>query len=424
MAGNVGQGDIRGPLYSMAWRVYLQDWPIDQPKVWISLAETQRRAYQHLCKRIHRDLKPPSSVSMEDPLQSDSSGASTKYREKMQMQDQIQLDVDRLVELNETDGKALKRLLFVWSCINMEIGYRQGMHEIARFLWQLRESEHRPTSIHEPAKTTMEPRSPEDRCLDLEKDTLFMQSFSQDEIGQLLSAEEVEADTFYLASSLFQRLAPYYTATRAASPALLRAILHRVDCKFSQHLLDLQFDWQPILLKWHRLLFLNVFAQEDTKRLWHECFQVDPKLELIPYLSLVIVLSMRERLMNSSYTDAMQTLMHQVSIYVSIEDLVAHSEALRAAPTPETASSIIAVRQPNLSADRSLVAKARERFQEIADSNAHRLALDLMHRSLLSHRTTQPPEWSPRTEDRLHADKTDKDTQRRRAMLSLDQTNK
>ncbi|WFD43413.1 hypothetical protein MPSI1_002074 [Malassezia psittaci] len=417
MADNVGKRDIQGPLYSMVWRVYLQDWPIDHPKVWISLAETQRRAYQHLCKRIHGDMKSPPSESMEDPLQSDSSSAWTRYREKMRMQDQIQLDVDRLVDLNETDREALKRLLFVWSCINMETGYRQGMHEIARFLWVLRKSDNLATSTNEQHPHEIDSQ-------DLEKDTLFMQSFSRDEIRQLLSTEEVEADTFYLASSLFQRLAPFYTATRATSPALLRAILHRVDCKFSQHLLDLQIDWQPILLKWHRLLFLHVFAEEDIKRLWHECFRIDSKLELIPYVSLVIVLSMRERLMNSSYTDAMQMLMHQVSICVSIEDLVAHSEALRAAPTPETASSITAVRQPNLSADRGLVAKARERFQEIADSNAHRLALNLMHRSLLSTRTTQPPEWSPRTEDRLHSDRTDKDTQRRRAMLSLDQTNK
>ena len=41
---------------------------------------------------------------------------------------------------------------------------------------------------------------------------------------------------------------------------------------------------------------------------------------------------------------------------------------------------------------------------------------------ILSSRATEIPAWSPKTEDRLHADNTDKDTQRRRAMLSLDKT--
>lgn len=121
---------------------------------------------------------------------------------------------------------SLSRILTVWSYANTDIGYRQGMHEIVSRLWSIRSRESLPCTTS----------------------VLRAHVLDAAALHTLLDAEAVEADTFFLFSHLMQRIAPYYLTERSNSPALIKAVLHRVDPLLGQHLASLQLDWPPILL--------------------------------------------------------------------------------------------------------------------------------------------------------------------------------
>ena len=138
-------------------------------------------------------------------------------------QELIALDLKPLSELPSDAGVAsLQRILTIWSLTQSDYDYRQGMHEVASFLWTLRARESLPTPV------------------DPQKETL--------DIHSLLAPEEVEADTFFLFSGIMQRLASQYFIERAGSPSLIKAILYRVDRILESHLFGLELEWSPILL--------------------------------------------------------------------------------------------------------------------------------------------------------------------------------
>lgn len=331
--------------------------------------------------------------------------------------DQIELDVQRLDETAEPVRRALVQLLYVWSCVNADIGYRQGMHEIAAFLWQVRTADGQEVHQALEAGDSYPPTLSRERVR-----AGFPEVLLFDGVVRLFDASEVEADTFYLTSSILHRLEPYFSAGRSASPAMLKAILHRVDPVLAQHLAAEQLDWQPILMRWQRLLFLYEFAHDEILRLWDTWLAQDPGLELIQYVSAVIILRLRLVLIESDYTAMMQLLMHRLDERITTARLVEQADELRASPTSETAAAITLPCGTSPPPDPGLVIRARERLLEMTGSGAQRLAQEIAHLAPFQRKTPETPVWSPKAEDRLRTDAGDKETQRRRAMLSLEKT--
>ena len=331
--------------------------------------------------------------------------------------DQIELDVQRLDETAEPVRRALVQLLYVWSCVNAEIGYRQGMHEIAAFVWRTRTANGQEVHQALEAGDTYPPTQSYERVR-----AGFPEVLLFDGVIRLFDANEVEADTFYLTSSILHRLQPYFSAGRSASPAMLKAILHRVDPALAQHLSAEQLDWQPILMRWQRLLFLYEFAYDKTLRLWDAWLAQDPGLELMQYVSAVIILRLRPVLVESDYAAMMQLLMHRLDEHITTARLVEQASELRASPTSETAGAIALPCDTSPQPDPGMVFKARERLLEMTGSGAQRLAQELAHLAPFQRKTSETPVWSPRADDRLNTDEGDKETQNRRAMLSLEKT--
>lgn len=333
----------------------------------------------------------------------------------LQNMEQIELDVQRLEDDEEPARPALVQLLYIWSCVNPDLGYRQGMHEIASFVWQIRQQDGQEALRALAVAGTYPPKEEESWLRQR-----FPQTLSNESLALLFAEDDIEADTFYLTSSILHRLRPYFSAERSGSPALLKAILHRVDPQLAQHLLALQMEWQPILMRWQRLLYLHEFTRADALLLWDTWFYADPKLELMQYVSAAMVLRLRDQLMESDFPGAMTMLMHFADTHVSSKHLVDDGEALRTRPRPETGAAIAAATRTAPTPDPGLVAKAREHLYEITGQGAQRLAQEIAHLAPFHKRASNTPVWSPKTEDRLRSDPRDKDTQRRRAMLSLD----
>lgn len=234
-------GQAEGPAsaptcYTLLWRLRLDDIPPDSLRSLESTAQLQRRAYRHLRTRFAPAWQKPlphANTEEVHPLQEMVGGGflpqtpRPRIEEIKATQDLIALDLRRLSEpVPDGHVAALQRLLTIWSLTKSDLGYRQGMHEIAFFLWSIRERESQPHRVEPPKETNTD----------------------WVDFHTLLDPSEVEADTYFLFSSIMQRLASQFFVERAGSPTLIKAILYRVDRILGCHLFDLQLEWSPILL--------------------------------------------------------------------------------------------------------------------------------------------------------------------------------
>ena len=303
----------------------------------------------------------------------------------------IDLDLARSSEkLSEIEKKSVAQVLRVWAHMHPEPGYRQGMHELAARLWKLRSSE---SCLIALATDTQEPN--------LSTQSIF---------HVLLMPEEVESDTYFLFSALANRLIPlYYQSERAGSPALIKAILHRADSDLGAHLQAIQLDWVPILLRWHRLLYMYEFPENTCVELWDTLFAIDSTLQLVPYISTVLLLSHRDEIMNGDYIEVMQLLMHMPDIEIP-RKLVEQALQLYKNPSASTGAAIASSygqHPPPPEPSSSRIDLARTMLRDLA-------------LGLVSQGANPQPTWSPRSEDRLNAETPNHAEQRKRAMLSLD----
>lgn len=383
---------------------------------------TQRCAYRHLCARAQTQLDTPPAAAHVDPLQSEAKvgelltqSAWQKQTLAQQTKEQIELDVQRLEYGDAAMHASLVQLLFVWSYIHSDLGYRQGMHEVVAFLWHVRQCD-----AYEWKQAAVRAGAAQPHDSYRRRVTELTQHLAHEDLACLFSQHEIEADTFFLASNVLHRLLPYFSGERSGSPALLKAILYRVDPQLACHLLTLRLDWQPVLLRWQRLLYLHEFDRTETLHLWDTWFPLDPQLELMQYISAAMVLRHRQKLMEGTYAEVMHDLMHYADAHHTSEHLVQQADALRATPTPDMGASIAAQNWSQPPPEPTVAAKAREQLYEMTGLSAQRLVHEIAHLAPFQRKASNAPSWSPKTEDRLRTQDHDKDTQRRRAMLSLD----
>lgn len=279
----------------------------------------------------------------------------------------------------------MAQVLYVWACLH-ELGYRQGMHELAAWLWDVRATDAARGTADTPG------------------------------LALLLRADAVEADTFFLVSSVLGPLQPFFRGDRLGTPAFLKALLHRVDAPLARHLASLPVEWAPVLVRWQRTLYLNEFAQEDVLALWDALFRADPPLELVQYVSAAMVVRQRDALLQMDFPQAMHLLLHYGESHTSSALLVDQAAALRASSTPETGAAVV---QANHAAFGTALRAPRmraERWLEMAGSGAERLAHEWQSQRGPN---DAAPAWSPGSEARLASASQDQDTQRERAMLSF-----
>lgn len=369
-------------FYSIVWRIQLGELRAGETDTWSTASLLQRRAYRHLCTKYAKAWDEVCRLGDRNDAHPLQEVGKTLWQKRKDMDDLhalIDLDIQRLgVPLSEEDQQCLTRILRVWSFTHVGLGYFQGMHELAALLWRIRASESVP--------------APENSVLHV-----------------LLSPGDVEPDTYFLFSALVQRLAPLYDRTqKAGSPTLIKAILHRVDPPLYGHLQSLQLEWTPILLRWHRLLYMQEFSEATVLKLWDTLFAIDHTLQLVPYISVAILLSQRDKIAQSDYIEAMQFLMHLPDLNAP-RQLVEHAMKLCQTPSASTGASIARAyeQHPPPEPTESKMDSAKNMLKELAAG-------------ILTPDGHGQPVWSPRAQDRLHTESSNYTEQHKRAMLSLD----
>jgi TBC1 domain family member 5 len=194
--------------------------------------------------------------------------------------DEIFQDVERCMQDNSffqqpSTQKILLDILFIYSKLHPDIGYRQGMHELlAPILWVV-------------------------YCDAIEPDGLASKEGEDILFVDVLDQSYIEHDAFTLFCAVMQTAKSFYEIGDSISPIVERSrrihdeYLGEVDPELANHLQVIEILPQIFLLRWIRLLFGREFSLKDTLSVWDVLFAEGLSLSLVDMTCLAMLLRIR-----------------------------------------------------------------------------------------------------------------------------------
>ncbi|KGO76538.1 hypothetical protein PITC_088170 [Penicillium italicum] len=283
---------------------------------WAPKVDEFRDAYRALRDHFLKYIEHPDDLeSTADPLADDEQSPWQTLRHDETLRTEILQDVDRCLQENfffqEPDTKSkLTDILFVYSKLNPDVGYRQGMHELlAPILWAV----------------DRDSVKPHPGGLDANKDK------SEGLMLKLLDPQFVEHDSFTLFLSVMQTARIYYEhgETRSANgqmdviPIVDRChYLHKealmvVDHELAEHLEAVDVLPQIFLTRWMRLLFGREVPFDDVLMMWDLLFAHGLRSELVDFTCIAMLLRIRwqcrSAVLTADYTTALTLLLRYPS---------------------------------------------------------------------------------------------------------------
>ncbi|KAJ5959847.1 uncharacterized protein N7479_006997 [Penicillium vulpinum] len=308
---------------------------------WAAKLDESRDAYRALRDHFLKYIEHPDDLeSTVDPLADDEQSPWQTLRHDETLRTEILQDVDRCLQENfffqEPDTKSkLTDILFVYSKLNPDVGYRQGMHELlAPILWVVDRD-----SVNPPPGG-----------LDAKNDK------SEGLMLKLLDAQFVEHDSFTLFLSVMQTARIYYEhgETRSANgqmdviPIVDRChYLHKealtiIDHELAEHLEAVDVLPQIFLTRWMRLLFGRECPFDDVLMMWDLLFAHGLRSELVDFTCIAMLLRIRWQLLAADYTTALTLLLRYPSPQPHTPQTFVHDALyLEQNPTADRGSFII-----------------------------------------------------------------------------------
>ncbi|KAI9041193.1 GTPase-activating protein GYP6 [Aspergillus affinis] len=308
---------------------------------WPQKISESRGAYDALKAHFLKYINHPDDLeSTVDPLADDEESPWQTLRRDEQMRADIAQDVDRCLQENfffrepATKEKMID-ILFIYSKLNPDLGYRQGMHELlAPILWVL-------------DKDAVEAKSFEGTSSPGEDDDFLL---------QLLSSEYVEHDSFTLFCSVMQSTRSYYEHNRHRSANgqmdvvpivnqchhIHNELLMTTDLELADHLQALEILPQIFLTRWLRLLFGREFPFQDVLVVWDVLFSEGLRPELIDFVCVAMLLRIRWQLLSADSSTAFTVLLRYPSPHPhEPQSFVRDAVYLEQNPTPDRGAFII-----------------------------------------------------------------------------------
>ncbi|MCO5566212.1 hypothetical protein L7F22_019888 [Adiantum nelumboides] len=314
---------------SIRWRIDLGDGKgllRHEPEQWSNSLTEERRRYIELKKRVLRapdgsypegfgmeikngqsTNKQPKPVDINNPLSLADDNPWHSHFANLTTLEQIQKDVIRAFPEEEDRFKngplgrkdkfvsQLSSILFVWSLSdeNLNVGYRQGMHEIAGVCWLM---------VKEDAENGM----------------LQSPSSSSSSKQPLVQADDVEADSFALFQTIMIQAKRWYEWKSIGSSKLpiqqhcdmVEESLSSNDVDLSRHLKRIGVSMSIFAIRWIKLLFLRELPQEVTIEVWDTLYELDPTLFLVDHICVALIIRIRDTLVISDNPTALRTLLN------------------------------------------------------------------------------------------------------------------
>lgn len=207
----------------------------------------------------------------------------------------IRCNIDNYFFREPSTQRKLLDILFIYSKLNPDTGYRQGMHELlAPVLWVVYQD-----------------------SIDVE--TVPSRKLSEDGsefMLNVLDSRFVEHDAFNLFCAIMQTAKTFYevgegkdsSAIVAHSERIHNELLGAIDPDLCHHLQVIGIVPQIFAIRWLRLLFGREFEFKDVLKLWDILFAENLNVEIIDMACVAILLRLRWQLIDADYTTAITSI--------------------------------------------------------------------------------------------------------------------
>ncbi|KIJ16847.1 hypothetical protein PAXINDRAFT_168295 [Paxillus involutus ATCC 200175] len=375
-------GAIGVPGRSLAWKLFLLkveplDSPPDEvPSMPIELLRASRKQFSQLLLEkmrapdgsydesfvvpglaIPRRSRPASTnLETNNPLSLHDENPWKEWFSAVELRKTIQQDVERTFPdmgyfRNEDVQHQLTNVLFLYSVMHPEIGYRQGMHELLAPLFYSVDFD----STAEPLESSG-------------LDSLFLESCSR---------SWVAADSWALFSAMMRGISHWYEwrepdrpSSSSRGPMNLKPFVSPIiqTCNIIQGTLLKSVD--PVLhdaiqsagvepqlygLRWLRLLFTREFPMNEAMVLWDGLFASSSSIpDLVHWICVAMLIRIRTKLIPSDYSSQLMHLLRYPPCPTPEEGaphhillLIRQATALEMSHTPSAGASL-AVENRNL----------------------------------------------------------------------------
>ncbi|WVQ80391.1 hypothetical protein IAT38_002496 [Cryptococcus sp. DSM 104549] len=205
----------------------------------------------------------------------------------------------------ERVARCLTTALFIFSVLNPDVGYRQGMHELLACCF-----------------------------LAVDRDSLDGGEGGSGEgevaMARTLDRRYVEHDAFELFQSIMKSGKAFYewraeegpVKSRTAAPQapiiircnnLHTSLIRRIDPQLWERLETEGVEAQIWAIRWLRLIFTRELPFHLAMRIWDGLFAEDPGLQLIDFICVAMLLLVRNELIEADYPTLLTNLLHYPS---------------------------------------------------------------------------------------------------------------
>lgn len=365
------------PGRSLAWKMFLLrgleplERPSDEmPSVPIDLLRESRKQFSELLLEKmrapdgsydesfvvpgltipRRSNQTPLNLETNNPLSLHEENPWKEWFAAMDLRKIIQQDVERTFPdmgyfRSDEVQHQLTNVLFLYSVMHPDIGYRQGMHELLAPLFYAIDFDSVPVA-HEVFET----------------DSLF---------AEFCSRSWVAADSWALFSAIMQKVSQWYEWREPALPPpaargpinlkpyvppIVEAcnriqgnLLKSVDPTLYEAMQGAGVEPQIYGLRWLRLLFTREFPMDEAMMLWDGLFaSSSPTPGLVLWLCVAMLVRIRTKLIPSDYSTQLTYLLryppcpppdpgapHHIVL------LIRHATALEISPSPATGATLM-----------------------------------------------------------------------------------
>ncbi|KAG2177509.1 hypothetical protein INT44_008020 [Umbelopsis vinacea] len=329
-------------LRSVCWRIYLKAIPTLDLSKWPDILLKSRQKYSELHRTLidipqeqiaasKKGSIVPTDATNDNPLGLNDDNPWQQHFADAEVRKIIRQDVERTfpdVEFFRDDAvqNQMTDVLFIYCKLNADVSYRQGMHELLAPIFLVLNTEGVDIgdgSLVGPAdsSTKLMAQVLDKKYLEHDSYALFERLMSgakkwyefNDEVStRLTPAKKKELDLIDPMglggtgkTAPAAQLTPIVKSCRRIQHQLLKS----TDPALYQHLETLGIEPQLYGIRWIRLLFGREFSIENVLELWDAIFAEDPSLNIVEYICLVLLLRIRDKMVDGEYAECLTLLM-------------------------------------------------------------------------------------------------------------------
>ncbi|CED83991.1 Ypt/Rab-specific GTPase-activating protein GYP6 [Phaffia rhodozyma] len=242
--------------------------------------------------------KSKGDLGINNPLSLESENPWQSWFRDVELRKEIKKDVERTYPdipyfTLPRVQKILTTILFLYSTLHSNVGYRQGMHEICAAI-----------------------------LLAVDLDSI--ERNGTNEVEHTLDRENVEHDTWSIYEAVMRSAVVWYqwkeepvlkSGEKPQQPIvqlcnhLHGTALRVLDPQLWTKLEELGIEPQIYGIRWIRLMFTREFSLDDAMRMWDGIFSADPTLKMIEYICIAMLLRIRNEIIYADYSEALTILL-------------------------------------------------------------------------------------------------------------------